>query len=269
MTWSKPARQHLDQGLQYVRHGDYAAAVSAFTSAVQNGADSAQVFFQRGAAYYNLNENERADTDLSAAIEKDSNPARYHLFRGLTRLRLNQLDLAITDLTFALERDPELIDAAWARGRILADRGEWSLAARDFGRVIALKPNDALAYSMRGEMYHRLRDWSRCLNDYQLAMTFAPNDPKCLNRVAWILATCPRDEIRDGPAAVELAQRANQLIGGGDPLILDTLAAAYAECRQWPPTLATILQALRIRPEDQQLLAHQSAFRASRPWREQ
>jgi len=226
------------------------------------------VYFQRGAAFYNWNDDARANDDFTTALMKDDQPAKFHLFRGLTRLRLQQFDLAIVDLNHAIDRDPESIDAAWARGRIFADRGEHQLAARDFGRVIALRPTDALAYSMRGEMFHRMRDWSRALTDYRRALELSLDDPKCLNRVAWLFATCPDDTIRDGAEALNLATRANQLTAGNDPLILDTLAASFAECGQWPDAIAAIAMALQLSPDNADIAAHQAALNVGRPWRE-
>jgi WD40 repeat protein len=50
-----------------------------------------------------------------------------------------------------------------------------------------------------------------------------------LNDLAWQLATSPDSTVRDGPKALALAKKAVTLTDGKDPLILDTLAAAYAE----------------------------------------
>ncbi|NIP84862.1 MAG: hypothetical protein GTO03_04620 [Planctomycetales bacterium] len=57
-------------------------------------------------------------------------------------------------------------------------------------------------------------------------------------RLAWLLATCPEDKIRDGKQAVHYAQLARQIITDAadndqvqrlQPEMLDALAAAYAE----------------------------------------
>jgi hypothetical protein len=50
-----------------------------------------------------------------------------------------------------------------------------------------------------------------------------------LNNLAWALATCPVDSVRNGARAVELARQADQLTSNRDPQILGTLAAAWAE----------------------------------------
>src|SRR5437870_4625307 len=46
--------------------------------------------------------------------------------------------------------------------------------------------------------------------------------------------------------AVQLAQRANRLSGGSDPIILHTLAAAYAENRQFSEAVNAAQRALEL-----------------------
>ena len=53
--------------------------------------------------------------------------------------------------------------------------------------------------------------------------------PDALNNLAWILAANPDPQARNGRKAVELAQRACKLTGFKQPLMVGTLAAAYAE----------------------------------------
>ena len=50
-----------------------------------------------------------------------------------------------------------------------------------------------------------------------------------LSGTAWLLATAPDANIRNGTEAVALAEKANEIASGKSPDVLDTLAAAYAE----------------------------------------
>jgi hypothetical protein len=52
--------------------------------------------------------------------------------------------------------------------------------------------------------------------------------PGSLNALAWLLATCPDDTVRDGKQAVELATRACERTKWKDANIISTLAAAHA-----------------------------------------
>jgi len=61
------------------------------------------------------------------------------------------------------------------------------------------------------------------------ALRLKPDLPGALNNLAWTLATDGDDTIRDGAEAVALAERACVLTRYQKPILIGTLAAAYAE----------------------------------------
>ena len=69
---------------------------------------------------------------------------------------------------------------------------------------------------------------------YWAALRLNPNLAGALNNLAWLLVASPDDGVRNGPEAVRLAERACELTHYGDPSLIDTLAAAYAECGRFP-----------------------------------
>lgn len=104
-----------------------------------------------------------------------------------------------------------------------------------------------------------------------LARAAAQNSPRALNDYAWLLATSPFEQVRNGQQAVTLALQA--VSRNRSPGYLDTLAAAYAETGKFDRAVATQREALTLVPEDQAALAaeletHLEAFEAGDPWRE-
>jgi hypothetical protein len=67
------------------------------------------------------------------------------------------------------------------------------------------------------------------IQHHREALGLDPNNPLVLNRLAWILATASKPELRDGQEAVQLATRAVELTDYRQPLFIGTLAAAHAE----------------------------------------
>jgi tetratricopeptide (TPR) repeat protein len=53
------------------------------------------------------------------------------------------------------------------------------------------------------------------------------------NNLAWLLATSPEEELRNGPEAVQWAEQACEVAQNSDPEVLDTLAAALAEAGRY------------------------------------
>jgi tetratricopeptide (TPR) repeat protein len=72
----------------------------------------------------------------------------------------------------------------------------------------------------------------------------APDSPRMLDEIAWLLATDPDSNSRDGTEAVRLAERACMLTDRRVPVLLDTLAAAYAETGDFGRALAAAEEAL-------------------------
>jgi hypothetical protein len=92
-----------------------------------------------------------------------------------------------------------------------------------------------------------------------------------LNNLAWDLAASPRPELRNGRQAVQLASKAVELTGQQEPVLIGTLAAAYAEDGQFAKAVETAKKArnialLNCQPEvaaiNEQLLELYSAGKA-------
>jgi Zn-dependent protease len=71
--------------------------------------------------------------------------------------------------------------------------------------------------------------WQPALDDFREALRLQPNLATAQNNMAWLLATCPDDALRNGPEAVARATSACEATGWRNANCLSTLAAAYAE----------------------------------------
>jgi tetratricopeptide (TPR) repeat protein len=80
----------------------------------------------------------------------------------------------------------------------------------------------------------------------QEAIALHPANAGTLNKLAWMLAAAPQTSVRDGAAAVEVALEATRLSGGTNPIILRTLAAAYAEAGEYSNAVQTANAALKL-----------------------
>jgi Zn-dependent protease len=87
----------------------------------------------------------------------------------------------------------------------------------------------ATALTNRGLTEGRRGEWQRAIEDYSEAIRLQPKLATAHNNLAWLLATCPDDSLRNGQQAVEHATFACNATGWSTPNCLGTLAAAYAE----------------------------------------
>ena len=101
-----------------------------------------------------------------------------------------------------------------------------------------------------------------------------PNNLTAISDLAWLLATCPKDDIRDGAQAVELAEKACKATGHKIAALMDTLAAAYAEAGRFPEAIDTATKALGLAEPKQKSLAERirrrlEQYKAGKPYRQQ
>jgi tetratricopeptide (TPR) repeat protein len=74
---------------------------------------------------------------------------------------------------------------------------------------------------------------------YLKSIELGPENVNALNNFAWLLATCPDPQLRNGAKAVELAKRACELSRWEVPVMIGTLAAAYAEAGKFDKAVKT------------------------------
>jgi Tfp pilus assembly protein PilF len=131
-------------------------------------------------------------------------------------------------------------------GTALVQRGKVEEAITQFQQALEINPNGARIHRNLGLCFHRLGRMDEAISQYQKALAVEPAQPMVQNNLAWLLATCPQASLRDGNKAVELARQANELTGGENPTVLNTLAAAYAEAGRFAEALETARRALAL-----------------------
>ncbi len=152
-----------------------------------------------------------------------------YIQRGAAWYDKNQYDKAIADLNEAIRLDPTYAIAYNNRGVAWQHKKEYDKAIADLNEAIRLEPTYAIAYNNRGNAWRDKKNYDKAIADYNEAIRLDPKDADVHNALAWLRATCPDESLRDGRKAVELATRACDLTECKDVNKLDTLAAAYAE----------------------------------------
>ena len=97
-----------------------------------------------------------------------------------------------------------------------------------------------------GAAYLRQQRAAEAIEHYEKALALGSPSIGALNNLALLLATSSEAQLRNGPRAVQLAERADQLSGGKDPFIVRTLAAAYAESGRFDDAVASAKRALDL-----------------------
>jgi tetratricopeptide (TPR) repeat protein len=139
--------------------------------------------------------------------------------------------------------DPRLHNSL---GSAYAMSGNIEEAIKEFNETFRLDPKSAEAKRNLGQAYLSQDKAKEAVEAFRTAIELAPDWPVPKNDLAWVLATYPNEEFRNGKEAVELAETACKQVGVDSPEFLDTLAAAYAESGDFAKAVANATKAADI-----------------------
>jgi tetratricopeptide (TPR) repeat protein len=242
-------RPYNHRGNVRAERGDRAGAIADFSEAVRRDPTYAAAWYNRGIAFGELGQHARAVEDFTQTLRLEPSHSRALTNRGLARRRLADQDGALADFTAAISTDPEMLAAYFNRAGLLSERGDYDAAVADLDEVLRRDGDDVAAWISRGRIHSLLGQHEKAIADNLEALKRAPDDSRIANNLAWLRATAPRAELRDGPAALELARKA--CAAGEDCTRLDTLAAALAACGQFEEAASCQQRALDLAPEDE------------------
>jgi tetratricopeptide (TPR) repeat protein len=127
--WVSPAiGKDVDRCLSGTGDQRIAACTRAIASGRLQGNDLAVKYMNRGVAYKDKGELDRATSDLDEAIRLNPNFADAYRNRGITYGNRGEFDRAIADHTEAIRLDPNFAGAFNARGVAYRAKGEFSTA---------------------------------------------------------------------------------------------------------------------------------------------
>ena len=131
-----------------------ALKIEYYTKAIELDPEFVNAYNNRGYAYINLGEYQKAIDDCSKAVEIDPKLASAYNNRGVAYINLGKYQKAIDDCSKAIEIDPKLANAYNSRGNVyVVGLGKYQKAIDDYSKAIELNPSFASAYFSRGTAY--------------------------------------------------------------------------------------------------------------------
>jgi Zn-dependent membrane protease YugP/Tfp pilus assembly protein PilF len=228
-TRAQRAAAHNNTAMALYLRGDFAAAIRSLDQTIALAPAEPVSCANRASAWIQLKEWDHALGDLDAAIARGGgNPDNYRT-RGNIWLEKRDYPRAVADFSAALERAPTSAAAYRDRGLAFLFSGDHDRALADLDEAIRLDATDAVAFNNRGVTWMRRGDYARAFEDLLQAIRLDPKFANPLKHLAWLQATCPHAELRQGEQAIANAVRALELAGGKPVEWLEVLAAAHAE----------------------------------------
>jgi len=264
---SEPGVAAYNRGVEALDKKDYDKAIQEFTEAIRLDPKQVNGFIYRGIAYSNKQNLDKAIDDFTEAIRLDAQMANAFYWRGTSYSKKKQFDKAIDDFTEAIRLDPKSANAFWGRGKAYASKHDDDKAIDDFTKAIRLDPKNASTFYERGVGNASKHDDDKAIDDFTKAIRLDPKYPNAYGYLAWLLATCPKEKLRDGKRAVKLATKACELTESKVAVHLATLAAAYAECGDFKEAVKWQKKAIELDIDNEHAQKRLKLYEDGKPYR--
>jgi Flp pilus assembly protein TadD len=240
------AEPHFDLGNIFLQQGRIEEAIAYYQKALTINPDDADIHNNLGNVFLQQGRMDEAISSYQKALAINPNYAEAHNNLGKAFRQQGRLEEAITHFQKALTIKPDYAEIHNNLGVVFAQQGRTKEAIAQLQKALAIEPDYAEAHYNLGNAVLQQGHMDEAIAHFQKALTMKPDYVEAQNNMAWVLATCPQASLRNGVKAVGLAEQANQLTGGKNPVVLCTLAAAYAEAGRFPKAIETVQHAMQL-----------------------
>jgi len=226
-----------------LRQGQPAEAIGQWLEALRESPQSPDLLTGLGRTYALSGQLAEAVSSYREALELDPSNIDAQVLLADALVEQQDVPQAIAAYEKALELDPSQAKARFKLGSLLLASGndEGLGYLREALRSLEQNPEAHLYFARNLKSARRYRE---AVGAYRDGLEQFPDDPRLQGGFAWLLATCPDGQIRDGAAAIAWARKS------ADHALnlpaLETLAAAYAEAGDFPAALRTATQAVEL-----------------------
>jgi tetratricopeptide (TPR) repeat protein len=137
----------------------------------QNFQRNPTAFINRGVAYSDAGNYDKAFKDFTRAIAVNPNYYGAYYYRGRVSLGQGLTDRAIDDFSKAIALNPRYYEAINYRAKIYHAKGLTGKAIDDFSKVIALDPYNYEAFYNRGISYGQVGALDKAIEDFSRALS--------------------------------------------------------------------------------------------------
>ena len=229
--------------------GQLREAMLDFDDAIRADPECWRAIHNRGVLLAQSGQFEKAFDDFNRTIHVNDEFAKAYSNRAALFVVAGDLLPAMNDYQRAIELEPNFAVAHRGRGRVCHLLGRLDDSIGHYDAAVQLAPDDAYAISSRADLLTDLGRYSEAARDYERSIELDPRSPEAYRGLAWLMATCPDDSIRNPARAMELAEFALRLDEKREPVGLDTLAAAQASAGDFAAAMQTLHKAIETAPE--------------------
>ena len=220
-------RVYLARGKVAFEAGRFADAAKEFRKALSSKPDSVTARINLGAALTQLGDAKSAIEQFEEALRLDMTNVNANYNLAILLAKENRHVEAIALLRAVLHVEPNDLNARLLLARELSRTEQLEEALEEFARVRLKDSANETALLDEVKLLYRMKRYKQALDLLERAHTQFPTKGRTIAMLAFVLATSPEVEQRNGTRALNLAQRVYEATRSAEHGAL--VAAALAE----------------------------------------
>ena len=248
--WPDQSKDHNNLGKVLAQNGRTAEAMEEFQAALRISPNDPDTENNIGATFLQKGDIDNALLHLQKAVEKGPFRADAHMNLGNAYLQKRQFDAAIDQYSETLRLPYDHAETHYSIANAFRQKGQLDDAVLHYQLALQLRPDYGNAHNNLGNTFRQQGRIEEAIREYEAVLVGDPVAVLAQNNLAWLLATAPDARLGNGAKAVKLAEQAVIATDGNDPVLLHTLAAAYAENGEFDKAVAAAQDALKIAEEN-------------------
>ncbi|RCS52900.1 hypothetical protein DTL42_08720 [Bremerella cremea] len=237
---------------------------------------SVPALLMRASLYVEQEDYQAALRDVERALAADTGNAQALLMRASLNAQEGKYSEAIRDFEALLIRDASNVNIRLQLGSLYQLDKRPRKAVEVFDAILKEQPDNINALRGKADALLSYGKHAEAVANYEAALKIEGEDRGgTLNNLAWVLATSPLDDVRNGDKALQYGIKACEATDYQQAHILSTLAAAYAEKGDFEAARKWSKEAVKLAGDDESateirehLKNELSAYEKNEPWRE-
>lgn len=257
------------RALKYYQLEMYDFAIRDYNEAIKLNNLNPELYIDKGNCYYMMKDYDRAIIDYSASISINPNSETSYYNRALAKLSMKNYQSCIDDFNKAVTMGGNRSLCYSYLGETYYELKKYAEAIDYLTRAIELNSLQSEQFVLRGNAYVKIGDISKAIKDYESAI-YLDSSAETMNYVAWIYSVHPDRAIRNGERALALSKRCCEMTHWKNPSYIDTLACAYAECKEFELAIQYTNKAILLSTSETKQVyeSRLKQYKSGRPWRE-
>jgi tetratricopeptide (TPR) repeat protein len=202
----KGERVHLIRAMKAIEARRYVEAIAEFRQVLAANHNNITAHVNLGVALVQVEDFKGAAEHFAETLRIDPKNLKAHYNLAILLARENRHEEAVSHLQLVANLDPNDLGARFFLANELMKSDQPEAALKQFSQVVEADPNNEEALLEQVKLLERLGQYRQALNNLKRGHEQYPQKGQTALMLAYLLATSPQYDLRDGAESLRLAR---------------------------------------------------------------